>query len=206
MDRTDAFEAALAVLRDRLREGVYAPGTRVPASRIAQELQLSATPVREALSRLAGEGLVEERRHQGFFVRALTGLDIADLYRLSLAQLLLVHAQRGTTRGPAPTIAARVEDPVGAAEQLFLSWMADAASTALMGFYQTLTIQLGPVRRVEPLVLDALQAEAEELLALAAPELAPQRLPVLRRFHGRRIAAADRLSAVINRRNRRESL
>lgn len=203
MDRTDAFEAALAVLRDRLREGVYAPGSRVPASRIAEDLQLSATPVREALSRLAGEGLVQERRHQGFFVVALTGLDIADLYRLSLAQLLLAQGQKATTSDLRPQLAPDL-DPVSAVEQLFLNWMADAASAALMGFYRTLSIQLGPARRVEPLVLDALEGEAEELLALRAPEVAPQRVALLRRFHGRRIAAADRLSAALSRRNRRE--
>src|SRR4051794_25403905 len=90
-DRVEPFQVALTSLRQRLREGLLAPGERIAASDIATDLQLSATPVREALSRLAGEGLLEDRRGQGFFVRTLTAVDIADLFRLSLAQLGIAH-------------------------------------------------------------------------------------------------------------------
>jgi DNA-binding GntR family transcriptional regulator len=207
MDRTDAFEVALLALRERLREGAFPAGTRVPASKIADELSLSATPVREALSRLAGEGLVEERRHQGFFVMAPTGLDIADLYRLSLALLMIAQGQASKSADPADTPASLGDleaDPVAFVESLFLRWVEEGGSTALARSYRTLSIQLGPVRRAEGAVLDALDAEAKDLLAAANAEGSAQRGALLRRFHGRRIAVADRLSAVINRRNRRE--
>jgi DNA-binding transcriptional MocR family regulator len=202
MDRTDAFEVALAALRERLREGVFAPGTRIPASKLADALKLSATPVREALCRLAGEGLVEERRQQGFFVRTLTGVDIADLYRLSLSHLLMVHGQNRTGLNPrrtAPSAASASQDPVRAVEDLFVAWMGEVASTSLMASYRTLVIQLGPVRRVEAEALDDLEAEANELLDLQAPDHVADRPAALRRFYTRRVAIADRLASALGR-------
>ena len=56
----DSFGLALGALRRRLRLGVDAPGAALPINLIAAELRLSSTPVREALSRLAGEDLVEK--------------------------------------------------------------------------------------------------------------------------------------------------
>jgi DNA-binding GntR family transcriptional regulator len=52
-------------------------------------VKLSPTPVREALSRLAGEGELEERRGDGFFVRRLSAADLIPLYEMS-EQLLLI--------------------------------------------------------------------------------------------------------------------
>lgn len=207
MDRTDAFEIALEALRDSLREGEFPPGTRIPASKLADALQLSATPIREALSRLAGEGLVEERRQQGFFVRTLTSVDIADLYRLSLSHLMISQGQR-TALGQrdAPAIPhTDLTDPIRRVEGLLLAWMAGASAT-LMSSYRTLVIQLGPVRRIEHLVLADLDAEAAGLAALHDPEAAPQWLTALRRFHGRRIAVADRLASAVNRPDRRQKI
>lgn len=204
MDRTDAFELALVALRERLKEGIFVPGTRIPAAKLADELSLSATPVREALSRLAGEGLVEERRQQGFFVRTLTGVDVADLYRMSLAHLSIAHGQRGGLKPRANVeVAPDARDPVRDVEALFATWMDSAASTTLMGLYRTLSIQLGPVRRVERIILTDLENEAAELLSLCAAEDASQRIPALRRFHTRRVAIADQLASLVNRPDQR---
>ena len=63
--QAEPFHVALATLRERLRTGAYRPGVRITAVDLADELRLSNTPVREALARLAGEGLVEDRRGQG---------------------------------------------------------------------------------------------------------------------------------------------
>jgi DNA-binding transcriptional regulator YhcF (GntR family) len=208
-ERPDAFEVALAAVRDRLREGTFVPGSRIPASKLADDLQLSATPVREALSRVAGEGLVEERRQQGFFVRALAGEDVADLYRMSQSQLLMVHAPHRAqladpaSRRPGP---AETDDPVRDLERLFAGWMREAGSGALVRAYRTLAIQLGPVRRAEPLVFDDLKAEARELLGLADAVGVADRVAAIRRFHARRIGLSDRLASLLNRPDRPPNL
>jgi len=163
---------------------------------VAEELQLSATPVREALSRLAGQGLVEDRRGQGYFTRSLSPLDIADLYRLSLAQLAMaLNRQRETLPPREAAVGDVASDPVQRVERLFADWVAEAGGRALRDAHRTLQVQLGPVRRVEAAVFPDLAQEAVELAGADRAE----RAAGLRRFHGRRIAAADRLYSLLER-------
>jgi len=194
--RVEPFQMALRELRERLREGILAPGDRITAKEIAEALNLSPTPVREALSRLAGEGILEDRRGDGFFVRTLAAPDIADLYRMSLA--LLTTAQEAD-RQPHRDLAQAAdlpagEDPVRAIERLFSAWVAESASRALMDNHRILALRLAPVRRVEHHVIDDLRAEAEALLALADNAGRARRLDALQRFHSRRIELAERLA------------
>ena len=60
-DRTGPYEQ----IYRRIIEGVYRPGERLIEQRIAAELAVSRTPVREALVRLEGAGLVVNRAAQG---------------------------------------------------------------------------------------------------------------------------------------------
>src|SRR5512143_4123047 len=85
--RTEPFGRVLAGLRGRLASGTYPEDARLEAAVLAREFGLSPTPLREALSHLAGEGLLEERRGLGFFLPRLTGKDIGDLFRLHEAHL-----------------------------------------------------------------------------------------------------------------------
>lgn len=191
----DAFHIALTGLRDRLRDGVYPPGARIMAVDLADELRLSATPVREALSRLAGEGLVEDRRGQGFFIRRLSPGDIADLYRLSLAYLLIAHEPARKAASGQSSASEATEDAVVLVERLFLQWASEGGGRLLVSRFRLVQLQLGPVRRLEPLLIDDLAAEAGALLALQTVPRA-ERLPAVRRFHARRIRLADRLSSL----------
>lgn len=71
---------------DRLRraivEGRYPPGARLVEQRLAEELDVSRTPVREAVRRLESEGLVVVERNRGAHVRPLSEGEIADLYEV----------------------------------------------------------------------------------------------------------------------------
>jgi DNA-binding GntR family transcriptional regulator len=55
-------------LRTRILRGDVEPGRRLAQAELAAELGVSRTPVREALRRLTGEGLVEFRTNYGFSV------------------------------------------------------------------------------------------------------------------------------------------
>lgn len=57
-------EIAFAHVRDHIMAGTYASGTRLSEQAIADELELSRTPVREALRRLSETGLVELHPNQ----------------------------------------------------------------------------------------------------------------------------------------------
>ena len=95
---SDPFESADRILTrsvadlayERIRglvlSGELAPGTRLGQVELAERLGISRTPVREALRRLGGEGLVEGHSHRGFRVTNL-GLD-AVLRRLEVRAIL----------------------------------------------------------------------------------------------------------------------
>jgi len=55
-------------------------GDRVRAESIAQELRVSATPVREALRSLQAEGFLIYQRNRGFVVARLSGADVRDVF------------------------------------------------------------------------------------------------------------------------------
>nr|WP_246344818.1 GntR family transcriptional regulator [Conexibacter arvalis] len=55
-------------IRELILTGAIAPGERLGQVELAEQLGISRTPVREALRRLAGEGLVTARTNHGFRV------------------------------------------------------------------------------------------------------------------------------------------
>lgn len=65
------------ILGERLR-----PGDRFNETRIAERLGVSQTPIREALFRLAGEGIVTAERGEGFRLRHLDEQGFRDLHGL----------------------------------------------------------------------------------------------------------------------------
>jgi DNA-binding GntR family transcriptional regulator len=83
-------QRAYVALRKRLRSGQLAPGARLVNRSLAAELGFSFTPVREAISRLSSEGLVEHVPGAGAFVRKLDRQALAQLY--DLRAILEPHA------------------------------------------------------------------------------------------------------------------
>ena len=75
---------AYAELRGAIVEGRYAPSQRLVEQRIAEELGLSRTPVREALRMLEAEGLVVSARNRGAMVRPMSSTEVVDLYGLRI--------------------------------------------------------------------------------------------------------------------------
>ncbi|MBK5287890.1 MAG: GntR family transcriptional regulator [Acidimicrobiia bacterium] len=71
-------------LRDAILEGVFPPGTPLRAEDLAQRWQVSPTPVREALQRLAGVGFVELRPRRGARVAEASIRDVEEVYELRL--------------------------------------------------------------------------------------------------------------------------
>jgi DNA-binding GntR family transcriptional regulator len=67
-------------LRRRILTGDIAQGSVLSQSHLAKEIGVSTTPLREALRRLAAEGLVQLESHRDARVAALTAEEARDLY------------------------------------------------------------------------------------------------------------------------------
>ncbi|MET3923919.1 GntR family transcriptional regulator [Devosia sp. 2618] len=72
------YRAILAAIR----EGVYKPGDRLREEEVAQRLEVSRTPVREAFGRLQEKGLLEPASGRGLAVAVLSMQEIFELYAL----------------------------------------------------------------------------------------------------------------------------
>jgi len=75
-------DLAYARLRDMILAGTLAPGSVLPQGALAQQLGVSTTPLREALRRLAQQGLVDLGAHRDARVTPLDAAEARDLVEL----------------------------------------------------------------------------------------------------------------------------
>ncbi|WGF86740.1 GntR family transcriptional regulator [Marinivivus vitaminiproducens] len=68
ISRVALADQVVHVLQERILDRVYAPGARLNIDALARELDLSSTPIREALSRLSAKGLVTASSFAGYSV------------------------------------------------------------------------------------------------------------------------------------------
>ena len=89
---------AYELLLSQIEEGGLPPGTRLREADLADRLQISRTPVREALKRLELQGLIVHEPHRGAVVATLDYAQVAELYLLrevlegTAARLAAQHA------------------------------------------------------------------------------------------------------------------
>jgi DNA-binding GntR family transcriptional regulator len=69
-------------IRAMLLEGEIPPGARIPERELCERLQISRTPLREALKVLAAEGLVQLLPNRGARAARLTDKDLRDLFEV----------------------------------------------------------------------------------------------------------------------------
>ncbi|MGY1592325.1 GntR family transcriptional regulator [Geodermatophilus sp. SYSU D00708] len=89
----------MTTLRDMIMGGDLRPGARLGEVELAERLGVSRTPVREALSRLAAEGLVELVPNRGARVATWTVAELEGVFdlRSSLEPQLTAHAVPNAT-------------------------------------------------------------------------------------------------------------
>lgn len=69
-------------LRQRIVEGQLAPGAKLNERELAELLNVSRTPLREAIRMLAAEGLVELLPNRGAVVAQMSAQDVADTFEV----------------------------------------------------------------------------------------------------------------------------
>lgn len=103
-DRVLKGECSLAdeivqILRGRIINGDYSIGEKLVENKIAEELKVSRTPVREAFKQLTKENLIEYIPNKGCFARGFDQNDLRDIYavRNAVEQLAVEWAIRNKT-------------------------------------------------------------------------------------------------------------
>ena len=112
-------ERAFATLHEAIVTGVLAPGERLPIEELAEVLEMSPMPIREALRQLDSVGLVENVPHRGARVTELSIDDLREVYeaRLALEPLAVSHAAERFTQADAVRARERLEAHVKAYSQ-----------------------------------------------------------------------------------------
>ncbi len=82
LDGRTLWERVHDHLRDEILSGRMTPGTELSEVALAESLGVSRGPVREALGRLATEGIVTIRPRRGAVVRALSGDEFIEAYQV----------------------------------------------------------------------------------------------------------------------------
>jgi DNA-binding GntR family transcriptional regulator len=112
-------ERAFATLHEAIVTGVLAPGERLPIEELAEVLEMSPMPIREALRLLDSVGLVENIPHRGARVTELSIDDLREVYeaRLALEPLAVRHAAENFTEQDAQRAQERLAEHVKASRQ-----------------------------------------------------------------------------------------
>jgi len=141
-----------AIIRG-IRAGHYVPGQRLIEADLTRDHSVSRGPVREALKRLAAEGVLTLTRHRGAYVRALSRVEVRD-------SLVVLEALVGLM---ASLAAKHIEDGDNAARmreahKRLLAFKSDGNMPAFLderrSFYDTI-IQIGgnhELKRIMPLM------------------------------------------------------
>ena len=82
------------ILVKSIIQGELPPGTKLQEKHVAKQLEVSATPVREAFKRLAGDGFIDLIPYCGAVVKELDYREIEEAYtcRIALEKLALKEA------------------------------------------------------------------------------------------------------------------
>jgi DNA-binding GntR family transcriptional regulator len=180
--------AAMTRLSERLREtieeeiatGKLLPGSHLDEVELAQRFGVSRTPIREALSLLLGEGLVESRLRRGMVVAQVTPQRLIEMFevmaeleamcaqlaarRMSEEELAAIEAAHEECRAAA---AARDPDPYFYANERFHYAIYTASHNSFL-FEQAAALQrkLRPYRRLQLRVRNRTQRSFEEHQAI----------------------------------------
>lgn len=134
-------EGIAHVLRKAILAGILSPGQELRERPLAQQLQVSRTPIREALFTLRGEGLIDLTPNQCARVRHVTQSDIAQIY--ALRQLLESHAAHAAAAaGDSPRIA-QAADALAAQRRLGTGGTAQDQAQADFAFHEAVAAAAG---------------------------------------------------------------
>ena len=85
MDHEDVLESeitAYKIIKNKILSFEYTPGCQLKEIPLAEELNLTRTPIRKAIVKLANEGLVKTYPHRGAFVGTLSREEVEEIFEV----------------------------------------------------------------------------------------------------------------------------
>ncbi len=143
-------DRAWQALRQRIFDNRWPPGAHALEQELAVELGMSRTPVREALVRLAGEGLVEVVPRHGARVLPVSVADMDEIYRI-IGSLEATAAEMIAERKPAPAELKPLEDATRAMDAALAADDLDGWAAADEAFHRLL-VELAGSRALAAIV------------------------------------------------------
>ncbi|MGJ4956304.1 GntR family transcriptional regulator [Bradyrhizobium sp. HKCCYLRH2015] len=107
-DNVSLGEAVFRALCRALENGVYRSGDRLREDEVAQKLEVSRTPVREAFGKLVAKGWVQPAGGRGLIVRSLDENEVLELY--AMREILEGAAARLAAQYAVPAEVAALRD------------------------------------------------------------------------------------------------
>ncbi len=182
-DTESLVDRVFVALRDDLMWGRIKPTERLAEITLAERYEVSRTPVREALARLLADGLIE-RRDRGLYPYRPRVEDLEDLYELRITLELRGIQRAGEDGGrrhdpavlepelerwrefrkspPIPDAGIVKED-----EQFHLLLLASSGNQALVTALQAVNARIRPMRMLDYLTEDRVQATIDEHIDIA---------------------------------------
>ena len=156
-------------LRGHLRDGTIVSGQPLQEVQLAEKLGVSRTPVREALTRLASEGLLASDG-RSFVVPSLSLEDVDDIYEVRF--LLEPAAMRRVAElTPVAAVRAPIDEALAAASAAYKTNDADAFRESNIRF-RNAWIALVPNRRL----VRAIEQYADHMMRIRALTLGDQKV------------------------------
>ena len=191
----DPYHLALTALTQFAGAGRFGWGMPLVTTAVAEELGLSPTPVREALARLAGEGVIEHRPGRGYFALSPSSSDIIELYELHgrLAQWALI----GCGSSLVWPVAEKAGAPQERLERLFARLVEASGNGALVRAHRRTAAQLRPIRIVEERVAPLPSEVVDRMEGLLSQARLDHLSPVVETYHSERAAHAQPVFAMM---------
>lgn len=170
---------------DRIREqvlvGGYRQGQHLVEAKIADELQISRGPVREAFKMLRAEGLLTEEPRRGTFVVSITPQDVRDIYGLRAA--IEGAAAKLLCQDQHPASLTKLDEAVDGISEAAATGDTAAVARADLAFHEQLCLLSGNRRLLEtfqryvPVLRGLLRMDERVLPSIA--HVADQHRPVV---------------------------
>ncbi|MBF7013710.1 GntR family transcriptional regulator [Novosphingobium sp. HR1a] len=203
-------EKVYAELKQALLAQRYTAGRDLSVLQLASDIGTSVSPVRDALHRLYGEGLLEMGEHRGFRLRTWSVEALRDCYTWHGHLIRMALKAGGAAKFDGPAVdgwaidcgtidCASPDRIVAAAERLFLRFARMSGSGELVAAVRNAGERLRAVRLVETERWSDCGDELTAANTLAASGSAQELLAAMWNYHRRRIRAAGVLCEAVSR-------